>query len=192
MTGGLNEPLRLRQARQSTPLCSIEVTVRDYWRRRSRIPSPRPNGLHRSVGARAGHTRCERSGHRCSAPGLHAWPARDPAAVLCGFPQPAHRRVRRQGSVLPVGSRTDACCSGSGVDARLRASWWNRHWRCMRLRFGASGLVVGMGAWRAAVISGSIPHRHRHSRRCGCVVLTGTDRLSRLLSRRAPPMRHAA
>jgi hypothetical protein len=99
--------------------CAMEVTVHDHWRRRSRIPVHRPNGLRRSVGARAGRTRCEPSGHRRSAPNLHASPPTDLVAVLRGFPQPAHRRVRRQRFVLPVGSRLLA----PAVDVRLRASW---------------------------------------------------------------------
>ena len=158
----------------------MEVTVRDHWRRCSRIPAPRPNGLRRSVGARVGRTRCERSGHRRSAPGLHASPATDPAAVLRGFPQPAHRRVRRRGSCVigavgPAGAcrRTHACVLRGG----------NRH-RALPRACASSvprGLVVATGAWRAAVVSGfhtaSTPPRQRHSRRrCGCVALTGTDR----------------
>jgi hypothetical protein len=112
-TGACRLPSTLRTSR-----CAMEVTVRDHWRRRSRIPARRPNGLRRSVGARAGRTRCGRSGHRRSGPGLHASPATHPAAVLGGFPQPAYLRVRRQGSVLPVGSPLPV----PAVDARLRAS----------------------------------------------------------------------
>ena len=106
----------------STTVDAMEVTVRDHWRRRSRIPAPRPNGLRRSVGARAGRTRCERSGHRRSWSSLHASPPTDPAAGLCGFLQ--HRRVRRHGSVLPVGPRLPAPApQAPGVDACLCASW---------------------------------------------------------------------
>src|ERR1700730_5464516 len=54
--GACRLPSTLRTSR-----CAMEVTVRDHWRRRSRSAAP---GLRRSVGARAGHTRCERSGHR--------------------------------------------------------------------------------------------------------------------------------
>ena len=42
----------VRRARR----CAMEVTVRDHWRRRSRIPATRPNDLGSSVGARAGRT----------------------------------------------------------------------------------------------------------------------------------------
>ena len=174
----------------------MEVTVRDHWRRRSRIPAPRPNGLRRSVGARAGRTVCERTGHRHRWPSLHASPPSDPAAVLCGVPQ--QRRVRRHGSVLPVGSRlpvpapqapgVEACLCASwrqqapGVEACLCASWRQQapgFDACLR----ALVLEVGTGNRRQERSScrgfhGLRLHRHKHKRRRrGCVVLNGADRL---------------
>lgn len=114
---------RKQEDRGRRQINSMEVTVRAHWRRRSRIPAPRPSGLRRSVDARAGRTRCERSGHRRSAPGLHASLATDSAVALCWFAQPAHRRVRRQGRVPPVGSRLPVrAARAPGVDAGLRAS----------------------------------------------------------------------
>ena len=191
----------------------MAVTVRDHWRWRSRIPVPRPNGLRRSVGAHAGRTRCDRSGHRRSAPGLPASPATTRAGVLCGFPHPAQRLVRRQGSVLPGGAPhgcpqprrrglTRPCtrCGGDGHRGLMRACalrGGNGHRGYTRACAlcggnGHPGLTctcalrchgVGLGDWRIEDGSCLGFHRlrlHRHgqsSRRCWCVLLTGTDRL---------------
>ena len=102
-------------------------TVRDHWLCRSRIPVPRPNSLRRRFGAHVGRTRCDRSGHRRSAPGLHALPATTQAGVLCGFRHPAQRLVRRQGSVLPGGERPRmSAAQAPGFGARLHALWRGR------------------------------------------------------------------
>ena len=93
------------------------------------------------------------------------------------------RRVRRQGSVLPVGSRlpvpaprhralTRACALRGGN--RHRALTRACALRCLGVGSGNGRLEGGscLGFHRLRL------HRHRHSRRrCGCVVLTGTDRL---------------
>ena len=187
-------------------------TVRDHWRCRSRIPVPRPNSLRRSVGAHVGRTQCDRSGHRRSAPGLHASPATTQAGVLCGFPHPAQRLVRRQGSCYRGGHAhgcpqprrrgltractlcggdghrwsTRACplCGGDGHRGFTRACalcGGNGHrglTRTRALRYHG----VGRGDWRIEDDSCLGFHRlrlHRHGqsgRRCGCVLLTGTDR----------------
>ena len=160
----------------------MEVTVRDHWRWRSHTPVPRPNGLRRSVGAHAGRTRCDRSGHRRSAPGLPASPATT---------QPHALRVSASGAATGATARFRATGGGAhrmpaaqapgfdaplhalwrgrapGVDARLRASWRERapglHARLRALRRErAPGVDVHLRAsvprgrpWRLAHKDGS-------------------------------------
>jgi len=114
---------RTQDDRRRLRIDNTQVTVRGHLRRRLRRPARCPNGLRRTVDARADRTRYGRKDHRCSAPGLHASPPTDPTRVFYRFPQPTHRQVLRETCVQPLDSRSPVFVARApGVYVRSHAS----------------------------------------------------------------------